>query len=115
MAKITREEVLKLAALSKIDILDTEIESILKQLQDVLSYAQRVREIAGGLPGEASIVAKAMPDMKSEAWDVKIASNKNVNVFREDVIQRTDCKEILDQAPESQDNFFVVPKIIENK
>ncbi|MDR3645960.1 MAG: Asp-tRNA(Asn)/Glu-tRNA(Gln) amidotransferase subunit GatC [Candidatus Babeliales bacterium] len=94
MAKITREEVLKLAELSKIDIGPDEIESIIKQLDDVLSYAQRVKEIAG---------------------DIEISSNKNVNVFRQDVVKRTDCKEILAQAPESQDNFFVVPKILENK
>lgn len=94
MAKITREEVLKLAELSKIEIKENEIDSIMKQLQDVLSYAQCVKEIAA---------------------DIEIFSNKNVNVFREDVIQRTDSKEILAQAPETQDNFFIVPKILENK
>lgn len=94
MAKITRDEVLKLAELSKINIQENEIETILKQLEDVLSYAERVKEIAA---------------------DVEIPSHKNVNVFRPDFVIKTDSKEILAQAPESQDNFFIVPKIIENK
>ena len=42
MAKITREEVLKLAELSKVDIKEDEIDSIIKQLQDVFSGLKHV-------------------------------------------------------------------------
>jgi len=94
MPKITREEVLKLATLSKIEINEDEIDSILKQLQDVLSYAERVKEISS---------------------DISIESNAQINIFANDEINKTDFKPIIDEAPESQDNFFVVPKIIENK
>lgn len=94
MTKITREEVLKLAALSKIEILDSEIDAITQQLQSVLSYAESVQDIAG---------------------DADIESDKNVNVFAQDIVSKTDCGPILKQAPECEDNFFVVPKVLEDK
>lgn len=94
MTKITREEVLKLAALSKIEILDSEIDAITQQLQSVLSYAESVQDIAG---------------------DSDIESDKNVNVFAQDIVSKTDCGPILNQAPEREDNFFVVPKVLEDK
>lgn len=94
MTKITREEILKLGELSKIEILDEEIEFIAKQLQDVLTYAHRVKEVA---------------------VDLQINSGKNINVFAQDIIDRTDPEPILAQAPESENHFFIVPKILEGK
>ena len=93
MTKITREEVLKIAKLSKIEIKESEIEPMITHLQDVLTYAAGVKEIGG---------------------DVEVPSSKNVNVFREDVCVKTNPEPILSQAPEGEDNFFVVPKILEN-
>jgi aspartyl-tRNA(Asn)/glutamyl-tRNA(Gln) amidotransferase subunit C len=89
--KITREEVLKIAEISKIKILEVEIENVIKHLESVLSYAERVQEIVA---------------------DQDEPSNKNINVIREDVIINTDSEPILRQAPESEDNYFVVPKIL---
>ncbi|MBT3456348.1 Asp-tRNA(Asn)/Glu-tRNA(Gln) amidotransferase subunit GatC [bacterium] len=94
MEKITKEEVLKIAELSRIEISDDEIEPIVKQLQDVLSYAQRVKEVA---------------------IDVREPLRKNVNIMREDVVIKTDSETILRQAPDREDNFFVVPIILNNK
>ena len=94
MKKITKEEVLKIARLSKIKITDDEVGPILKQLQDVLEYAQRVKEVAA---------------------DVKEPGNKNINVFREDVVIKSDPKKLLEQAPSQEDDFFIVPKILDNK
>ena len=93
MTKITKEEVLKMAKLSKIEIKESEVDPMVKHLEDVLSYAEMVREI-----GE----------------DVEVPSNKNVNVLREDVCVKTDPAPILNQAPGGEDNFFVVPKILDN-
>jgi aspartyl-tRNA(Asn)/glutamyl-tRNA(Gln) amidotransferase subunit C len=93
MTKITREEVLKIAKLSKIEIKESEIDPMIKHLQDVLTYAAGVKEISE---------------------DVEVPSNKNVNVLREDVCVKTDPEPILSQAPDGDDNFFVVPKILDN-
>ena len=92
MDKITKNEALKIAAFTKLTISDDEIDSVVKRLQDVLEYAERVQDMAK---------------------DIDIPSNKNVNRQREDIAILFDSKTILDQAPDSQDNYFVVPKILE--
>ena len=91
---ITKEEVEKIARLSHITLSETEIINTMKHLDAVLSYAARVQEIAK---------------------DVDVPSLKNNNIEREDVIIPTNPQIILAQAPEREDNFFVVPVIIENQ
>jgi len=95
MQKISKEELLTLAHLSRLELDESEITSLMQQIEAVLSYAQRVQEIAqtGILPDE---------------------STKNVNVMREDVVIPTDSALILDQAPESEQQYFVVPVILEH-
>ena len=91
MDKITKDEALKIASFTKLTIGDHEIDSIVKQLQDVLTYAERVQDMAK---------------------DLDIPTSKNINRQREDVVVFFDSKRILDQAPDAQDNYFVVPKIL---
>lgn len=92
MAKISQEEVIKIARISHITVRDEEVESITKHLESVLSYAERVQEIAA---------------------QIEEPLNKNINIFREDLIVRTDPETILCQAPEREEDYFVVPAIIE--
>lgn len=94
MTKISKEEILKLAAISNIEIMPDEIEPLAKQLEDVLSYAVRVADLAA---------------------DVQEPSTKNVNVFREDVVVATDPELVRAQAPARDHDFFVVPAILENE
>ena len=93
MTKVTKEEVLKIARIASLAIHEDELDGMVKQLQDVLSYAARVQEIA---------------------QEVDLPSSKNVNVFREDIIVKSDPEMILAQAPEREENFFVVPAILES-
>jgi aspartyl-tRNA(Asn)/glutamyl-tRNA(Gln) amidotransferase subunit C len=90
---ISQEEIVKIAHGSQIELLDSEIQSFIQQTQDVLSYAQRVRDVAA---------------------DVQEPSTKNVNVFRADQIVGCDPEVYLKRAPEREGNFFVVPVILEN-
>lgn len=94
MIKISKEEALKIAEISRISLHENEIESTIAHLQSVLSYAERVQEIAA---------------------DIEEPSIKNVNVFREDVVVAINPETILCQAPEREENFFIVPAIIETK
>ncbi|MEX0849649.1 MAG: Asp-tRNA(Asn)/Glu-tRNA(Gln) amidotransferase subunit GatC [Candidatus Dependentiae bacterium] len=94
MALISKEEVKKIARISAIEINESEIESFTKQLGDVLAYAARVQEIAA---------------------ELEEPSSKNINMFREDVMGEFDTEAILERAPEREDDFFVVPSIIEDK
>ncbi len=93
MTKISREEVLRIAQMSAIAIKENEIEPLIDRLEKVLSYAERVTEVA---------------------TNVEVPSNKNCDVFRQDVSVLQNPKPILAQAPERADNFFVVPMILDN-
>lgn len=94
MAIITKDELLKIAHISNLKLYEEEIPSLIKQIQDLLTYAERVKEVAD---------------------EVDQPSHKNVNVVREDVVVFTHPESFLAQAPEREGDFFVVPKIIENK
>ena len=91
--KISRDEVLKIARMTHVALHENEIDPLAKQLEQVLTYAERITEIT---------------------TDVEEPSNKNVNVFREDVVKHQSSEPILDQAPEGESSFFVVPAILEN-
>lgn len=95
MTKISKEELLKLAEISRLQLYENEIEPLAKQLQDVLTYAERVSEAASA--------------------DVAYPSAKNINTFREDVVVKTDPQPLLAQAPEEEEHYFVVPKTIDSK
>ena len=90
--KITKEEILKIANMSNLDLREDEIPSLVKEVDDVLTYAVRVREIAA---------------------DVEEPSTKNINTFREDIVIKTDPEFVLSRAPEREENFFVVPAVLE--
>ncbi len=93
--KITKEEVLKIANISKIALQEEEIDALTQQLQGVLTYAECVKKVANELMDQPS--------------------NKNVNFFREDVAVKTDPEIVLDRAPEREESYFVVPKILDSK
>jgi len=92
MTKISREEVLAIARITHVELHEHEIQPLVEQLEQVLSYAERVKDVAG---------------------DVQEPSQKNVNVFREDVVVPTDPECIRAQAPEREGDYFVVPMILE--
>ena len=90
--KITKEEILKIANMSNLDLHDDEIPSLIKEIDDVLTYAVRVKEVAA---------------------DVEEPLTKNVNMFREDVVVKTNPELVLSRSPEREENFFVVPAVLE--
>ena len=94
MIKISKEEVKKLAAMSKLHIQDDELEEMQQRLSDIIEYVKRVQ-----------IIAK----------DIQIPSDKNINHDRPDIAQQGPTEDILAQAPEQEENYFVVPKIIDGE
>lgn len=95
MAIITKEDVIKLAKMSQISISDKETEDLTKRIETLLEYVSCLGEI-------------------SKNHKLSELSNRNVNVLRQDIVLKTDDKPILKLAPDSQDNYFVVPTIIKN-
>lgn len=97
MIKLSREEVYKIAEISKLELQESEIDHLVKQLEDVLSYAKRVTEIAAGTN-----------------IDISELLAKSVNITRPDIIIPTNSADILAQAPQELENYFVVPTVIDS-
>jgi aspartyl-tRNA(Asn)/glutamyl-tRNA(Gln) amidotransferase subunit C len=92
MAFITREEILKVARMSHIELTEQEIEKMQVHVEAVLSYAARVQDIAK---------------------DVSVVNMKNSNIERDDRVIPAHGEKIRAQAPEREGDYFVVPAIIE--
>ena len=93
--EVSKEELLHIAELSNIKLQEEEIPEYLKNLQDILDFA--------------NIVNKAPVD----GLDTSVGTIDNYNVFRKDEIKVfEDNKALLQNAPEEEDNMFRIPKVI---
>lgn len=94
MAHITEQEVVHLANLARIKIEPDEVKQLTHELEAVLAYAESLQDIAKhcSLPQDGA--------------------DCSMNVMRDDVVVRYDAELILAQAPEREEDYFVVPRII---
>lgn len=93
--EVSKEEILHIAELANIKLKEEEIPEYLKNLQDILNFANVV--------SNASI----------EGIDVSIGTQDNFNVFRKDEVKVfDDNKALLQNAPEKEQNMFKIPKVI---
>ena len=92
---LTREEVLKIAKLSKLSFEEKEIEKFQIELNDILGYIDMLNEVD---------TSKVEP---------LVYINDVVNNFREKEEKPSlEIKKVLLNAPESAENAIVVPKVI---
>ena len=95
MTKITKEEVRKVAELARLELNENEIINHAEQLEKILEYIKQLEEID---TNEVPCTTRAI---------------EVINVFRKDKKQNSDCKEeLLDLAPSREDEYFKVPKIL---
>ena len=95
MTKITKEEVRKVAELARLELNKNEINNHAEQLEKILEYIKQLEEID---TNEVPCTTRAI---------------EVTNVFRKDEKLNFDCKEdILDLAPSREDEYFKVPKIL---
>lgn len=93
--KVSKEEILHIAKLANLKLKEEEIPEYIKNLQDILNFA--------------NIVNKA----PIEGLETSIGAIDNFNVFRKDEIKVfEDNKALLENAPEKEDNMFKIPKVI---
>ena len=93
--KITKEEVLHVANLARLDVDKVLIEKFAAQIGTILEYVDTLRSV--------------------DTQDVKPTSHAIflTNAFREDdESQCFDCESALSNAPEKEDGNFIVPKVI---
>ena len=95
MTKITKEEVRKVAELARLELNENEINNHAEQLEKILEYIKQLEEID---TNEVPCTTRAI---------------EVINVFRKDEKLNFDCKEeLLDLAPSREDEYFKVPKIL---
>jgi len=93
--EVSKEEIMHIAKLANLKLKEEEISEYIKNLQDILNFA--------------NIVNKA----EVEGLDTSTGSINNFNVFRKDEIKVfEDNKALLENAPEQEDNMFKIPKVI---
>ena len=95
MAKITKDEVNKVAHLARLELNADEISNHAEQLEKILEYIKQLEKIdTDNVP------------CTTRAIEV-------INVFRKDEKKNSDCKEeLLELGPSREDKYFKVPKII---
>jgi len=87
----------RLEKLSMIKIDDEKREGIIKDLSEFLNFAENLNEL------------------DTSNIDDKFAMDENPTITRDDIpnCDTTINDDILKNAPQSEDHFFIVPKIIE--
>lgn len=97
--KISKEDVLKVAALANLELSDAEVDSYRAHLDDILTYIDKLNQI------DTSNV---------EPLTQVIAASEGDSALREDVIVRADViTDVLRGAPDPEAPYFRVPRVIE--
>ena len=93
---IDKNQVKKVAKLSRISLDDKKIDSLSKDLDSILTFVEKLNEL----------------DTK-EIKTLKSITNKTLEA-RNDIVDDGRIKnDILKNSPEKNEDFFIVPKVIE--
>ena len=93
--KIPYSELEKVAHLARLRLSDAELEQMTKQLDNILSYIEKLNEIDTANISPTSHVLSIS------------------NAFRDDIVEKSlDVSDVLKNAPEKIDDLFLVPKIL---
>lgn len=94
--KITKREVEHVARLARLELTDEEKERFTRELNSILTYIDKLNELK---TDEVEPTSHVIPI---------------VNVFREDEVRPSHLREkVLANAPEEEEAFFKVPRILE--
>jgi aspartyl-tRNA(Asn)/glutamyl-tRNA(Gln) amidotransferase subunit C len=96
MADLTREDVLKLARLARLQLTEEEVEAFRQELSEVLDYVTQLNDV----------------DVDGLAPTTQVTGLKNV--MREDTVidYGVSAKDLLDLAPKTQDDHIKVKRMI---
>jgi aspartyl-tRNA(Asn)/glutamyl-tRNA(Gln) amidotransferase subunit C len=97
---LNEKEIKHLALLARLEIKDSQIKSLLKDIKSIIDYI--------------SSLNKVKLDKEKENLTYEIESN-SLNFLRNDdgqSLSNDTGQEILNQAPDKKDNYFKVKKII---
>jgi aspartyl-tRNA(Asn)/glutamyl-tRNA(Gln) amidotransferase subunit C len=94
MATFTKDELLHLANLSGLPLEDHEIKQFTLQIESILQYVDQLQNVVA---------------------NTQVPEIRNNNIFRDDIALRQNNTILLAQAPDSDDGYIVVPKILDEK
>lgn len=95
---VTKDEVKYIASLSRLEFDENELEDFTKEFNQILNYIDKLNEL------------------DTENVEPLLHPIEKVNVFREDQQRKSVSRaEALKNAPDSNDEFFKVPKVIKSK
>ena len=94
--KIDKNTTLKIAKLSRIKIEDGEIDELSTQLSSILNWVEQLNEVNTDKVEPLSNVSMT-----------KLPLRKDINNIKDH------SKEVLLNAPDKLENYFVVPKVVE--
>ena len=93
--QVSKEEILHIANLARLDLNENEVDKYIENLQDILNFANIVN------------------NAPVEGLDITIGANKAKNIFRKDEIKRfEDTESLLQNAETKEQNMFKIPKVI---
>ena len=94
--EITKDDVKKIASLSKLEFTDQELEKFTKQLEDIMNMSHQLGKI------------------NTDGIKPTINVTDAVNIMREDVAEKgVDRNELMKNVPEHENGFIKVPAIID--
>ena len=93
---VTKDDVRKVARLSRIAVSEQHVEELVGELNGILSWIDQLNEVdIEGVEPMTSVVETTLP-------------------MREDIVTDGDIQDqVLANAPRTEDGFFVVPKAVE--
>ncbi len=95
--KITEEQVRKVAKLARLELTDDEVKEFTAQLESILQYMEKMNQLD---TEKVEPLAHCLPI---------------TNCFREDEAKESlDVQKALANAPQSDGQFFKVPKILDD-
>ena len=96
---VTRDEVLKIAALAKLHFSETELEEFTTQFKRILDYVEKLKEVnVEGIPPTSHVSQVA--ELEGQ-------------IIREDRVQESlGSGDALANAPDAREGQFRVPKVL---
>ena len=110
---LDKETVRRIATLARIRIEENALEPLAGELNNILGWVEQLEEVdTDGVPPMTS-VARALAGVTSAQPPMTSVVETTLYQRRDDVNDGDVADDILANAPEKADHFFVVPKVIE--
>lgn len=110
--KVTEQDVAYVAELANLDLTDEERTGMLRDLNSILDYVDRLNEL-----DTSDVAPMAQVSDRYGVDEAKQGSERFAYAVREDILEglrkSLPHKEALANAPDADEDFFRVPKVIE--